>query len=221
MGPKYDVGPCKTRVGHAVSDPNAWMRRHVNDPFVQAAQKDGYLSRAAYKLHEIQEKDKIFKPNMTVVDLGAAPGGWSQVTTEYIGKKGRVIAIDLLPMGSLPGVEIIQGDFNDQAVIDALSKAADGLVDIILSDMAPNLSGQRSIDMPRSIHLLELALDCAQQLLKPGGTLLVKAFQGAGLEQYIQSLRACFKTIKFRKPAASRATSKELYVLAQGFKREG
>lgn len=195
-----------------------WINRHINDPFVQLAQKEGYLSRAAYKLKEIQEKDKILKPGMTVIDLGAAPGGWSQVAAQYVGKKGRVIAVDILPVGGIPGVEVIQGDFNDEAVLNELLATTNGLVDVIISDMAPNLSGQKSIDMPRSVHLLELALDCAHQTLKPGGTLLVKAFQGAGLQQFVQVLMTQFSSVKHRKPDASRPASKEVYVLATGYR---
>lgn len=195
-----------------------WMKRHVNDPFVQEAQRLGYLSRAAFKLLEIQKKDHILKPGMTVVDLGAAPGGWSQIASQIVTDKGRVIAVDLLPVANLSGVTVIQGDFNDQAVLDNLLAEADGLVDVIISDMAPNLSGQKSIDMPRSIHLLELALDSAGQLLKPGGTLLMKVFQGAGLEAFLNELKTVFSQVKYRKPEASRPKSTELYVLATGFK---
>lgn len=202
-----------------MSDSKAWMKRHVNDHFVQEAQRLGYLSRAAFKLKEIQEKDKIIKPGMTVIDLGAAPGGWSQMASQYVGKKGRVIAVDLLPVASLPGVHVIQGDFNDQAILDQLLAEANGLIDVVISDMAPNLSGQKSIDMPRSVHLLELALDCAHQMLKPGGTLLVKAFQGSGLETYVRSLKLEFSCVKYKKPQASRPESKEVYILATGFDR--
>lgn len=194
------------------------MKRHVSDPFVQEAQKQGFHSRAAFKLIEIHEKDQLFKPGMTVIDLGAAPGGWSQIAKEKVGKNGRVIALDILPISPIPDIVTIQGDFNDQEVLDQLIEAVNGKADLIISDMAPNLSGQKSIDLPRSIHLLELALDCAKQLLKPGGTLLIKAFHGPGLEEYLKLFRSQFKTTKFRKPEASRASSREQYVLGLGFK---
>ena len=194
-----------------------WIKRHINDPFVQEAQRLGYLSRATFKLLEIQKKDHILKPGMTVIDLGAAPGGWSQIASELVGNKGRIIAVDLLPVAELPGVTVIQGDFNEQSVLNQLLEAANGLVDVIISDMAPNLSGQRSIDMPRSIHLLELALDCAHQTLKPGGTLLMKAFHGSGLDQFLETLKKDFGLVKFRKPEASRPKSTEVYVLATDF----
>ncbi|HLD84594.1 MAG TPA: RlmE family RNA methyltransferase [Coxiellaceae bacterium] len=195
-----------------------WIERHLNDPFVKASKREGYASRAAYKLLAIQEKDKILKRGMTVIDLGAAPGGWSQVAVQCVGDRGRVIAIDVLPMDVPADVTFIQGDFNDDVILQSLEEALRGeKADVILSDMAPNISGQRGIDMPRSIHLLELALDCAQMMLAPGGTLLLKAFQGAGLEAFVQSMRAQFSSVKYRKPEASRATSAELYLLALGF----
>lgn len=195
-----------------------WIYRHINDPFVKEAQRLGYASRAAFKLLAIQEKDKIFKSGMTVVDLGAAPGGWSQVASDCLGERGRIIAIDLLPMGSIPDVTFIQGDFNDTDVLNQLISTLDGkLVDVIISDMAPNLSGQKSIDLPRSIHLIELALDCCEKILKPRGTLLFKAFQGPGLEELIRGVKTRFSQVKYRKPDASRSESKEVYVLAVGY----
>lgn len=194
-----------------------WMARHVSDPFVQEAQRLGYHSRAAFKLLEIQQKDHILKPGMTVIDLGAAPGGWSQIAKQCVGKTGKVIAIDLLPIEPVPGIMTIQGDFNDEMVFEQLLQIADSPVDVIISDMAPNLSGLRSIDSPKSIHLLELALDCADRLLKPGGALLLKAFQGAGLELFTKELRKQFSVVKHRKPKASRSESKELYLLAIDF----
>jgi 23S rRNA (uridine2552-2'-O)-methyltransferase len=202
-----------------MSGSRAWLRRHVNDPFVKEAQRLGYASRAAFKLLALQEKDKIFKPGMSVLDLGAAPGGWSQVVSQCIGGRGRLIAIDILPMNVIPDVTFIQGDFNDQEVLDQLLSELNGeLVDVIISDMAPNLSGQKCIDLPRSINLLELALDCAHKILKPGGVFLFKAFQGPGLEEFIRSVKTQFVEVKYRKPQASRAESKEVYVLAKGFR---
>lgn len=198
----------------------AWIRRHLTDPYVKEARRLGYASRAAFKLLAIQEKDKIFKTGMTVVDLGSAPGGWSQVVSQCIGDKGKIIALDLLPMEIMaPHVTFIQGDFNEQAILDQLLVAlADKKADVIISDMAPNLSGQRCIDLPRSIHLLELALDCASGILKPGGTFLFKAFQGEGLEDFLRSVKSVFTQVKYRKPEASRSESKEVYVLAIGFR---
>lgn len=196
-----------------------WLRRHVTDPYVKEAQRLGYASRAAFKLLSMQKKDKLFKPGMTVVDLGAAPGGWSQVVSQCIGGRGRLIALDILPMNVIPDVTFIQGDFNDQEVLDQLLSTLNGdLVDILISDMLPNLSGQKSIDLPRSIHLLELALDCAGKILKPGGVFLFKAYQGPGLEEFVRSVKSHFAEVKYRKPEASRLESKEIYVLAKGFR---
>ncbi|MCX7120995.1 MAG: RlmE family RNA methyltransferase [Gammaproteobacteria bacterium] len=197
----------------------SWIHRHLNDPYVKEAQRLGYASRAAFKLLGIQEKDKIFKPGMTVIDLGSAPGGWSQVARKCVGQRGKVIAIDLLPMDGVPDVVFIQGDFNDQITMDQLNLSLGGeKADVIISDMAPNLSGQRSIDLPRSIHLLELAQDCVQHTLKPGGTFLFKAFQGAGLEEYLKEVKIRFSQVKYRKPEASRSESTEIYILAMGFR---
>ncbi|OGT43385.1 MAG: 23S rRNA methyltransferase [Gammaproteobacteria bacterium RIFCSPHIGHO2_12_FULL_40_19] len=198
----------------------AWLRRHLTDPYVKEAQRLGYASRAAFKLLAIQEKDKIFKTGMTIVDLGSAPGGWSQVASKCIGDKGRIIALDILPMEIMaPHVTFIQGDFNDQVVLDQLIDAlTEKKADVIISDMAPNMSGQPCIDMPRSIHLLELALDCAEKILKPGGTFLFKAFQGEGIEDFLLRSKSAFTQVKYRKPEASRAESKEVYVLAIGFR---
>lgn len=190
----------------------------MNDPYVKEAQRWGYASRAAFKLLAIHEKEKLFKSGMTVVDLGAAPGSWSQVAQHCVGDRGRVIAIDLLPMNTIPGVTFIQGDFNDAHILNQLlSRLDDQQVDIIMSDMAPNLSGHACIDLPRSIHLLELALDCASKILKPGGSLLCKAFQGAGLEAFVSGVKSVFSQVKYRKPPASRSESKEVYVVAVGF----
>ncbi|MDP1574884.1 MAG: 23S rRNA (uridine(2552)-2'-O)-methyltransferase RlmE [Coxiellaceae bacterium] len=198
----------------------AWLRRHLTDPFVKEAKRQGYASRAAFKLLAIQERDKIFKPGMKVLDLGSAPGGWSQVAMQCIGHRGRVIAIDLLPMDVPAGVTFIQGDFDDQVVLDQLMSSLNGEeVDLIISDIAPNFSGQKSVDLPRSIYLLELALDCASSVLKKNGTFLFKAFQGVGYEDFVRSVKSQFSQVKYRKPAASRAESTEVYVLATGFKK--
>ena len=196
----------------------SWLRRHLTDPYVKEAQRLGYASRAAFKLLGIQEKDKVFKSGMTVIDLGSTPGGWSQVARKYVGQSGKVIAIDLLPMDGVPDVIFIQGDFNDEAVLQALFAMLDTQKgDVIISDMAPNLSGQKSIDFPRMIHLLELTLDCATHILKPNGSILCKAFQGPGIESFVQSVKLVFSQVKYRKPDASRAESREVYVLATGY----
>ena len=195
-----------------------WLGEHFSDEYVKKAQHEGYRSRAVYKIKEIQEKDRILQPCMKVVDLGAAPGGWSQYATEIIGRKGRVVASDILPLDPLPFVEFVQGDFREDAVLaEILSLLGDEKADLVISDMAPNMSGVDAVDQPRAIHLCELALDMARQVLKPGGTFLVKLFQGDGSEAYMREVRACFKTVKVRKPSASRPRSREVYVLAQGF----
>ena len=202
------------------SSSRAWLRRHLTDPFVKEAKKQGYVSRAAFKLLAIQEKDKIFKPGMTVIDLGAAPGGWLQIASQCVGDKGQIIALDLLPLEIMPPqVTFIQGDFNEINVLDQIIEALHSKkADVVVSDMAPNMSGQSCIDLPRSIHLLELALDCAEKVLKPGGTFLFKAFQGEGLEAFLKFVKSAFTLVKYRKPDASRSESKELYVLAIGFR---
>jgi 23S rRNA (uridine2552-2'-O)-methyltransferase len=205
-----------------MSNSKQWLQEYFSDEFVKKAKIEGYISRAAYKLLEIQERDQLIKPGMLVVDLGCAPGGWSQVINEAVGTKGRVIGIDLLPMQAISGVEFIQGDFNEQAILDLLiNKISDGdnisTVDLVLSDMAPNISGQKSIDQPRSVNLLELALDCALKILKPRGGFFVKAFQGEGIDAFIKEARQHFKTVKIRKPKASRARSSEIYILGMEF----
>lgn len=197
-----------------------WLERQRTDRYVQRAQQIGYRSRAAFKLLELQQKDRLLKPGMRVIDLGAAPGGWSQVAREQVGPRGEVIALDLLAMEPLPGVTIIQGDFHDQAVLDALvaSVGATAKVDVALSDMAPNLTGMAAIDQPRSILMAELALDCAGQLLRPGGSLVVKSFQGEGFDALLTTVRQAFATVRIRKPLASRAQSRECYLVARGFR---
>ena len=195
-----------------------WLQEHFDDEYVKKAQKDGYRSRAVYKLLEIDEKDQLLKPGMTVVDLGAAPGSWSEVAAQRVGEKGTVIALDILPMDSLPGVTFIQGDFREEGPYNALLEAlGDSQVDLVMSDMAPNISGMKAVDQPRAMYLAELALELARKVLKPGGDLLVKAFNGEGIDAYKQELRKDFKTLIVRKPRASRPRSPEIYLLARGY----
>lgn len=196
-----------------------WLKEHFDDEYVRRSQEDGYRSRASYKLLEIQEKDKLIKPGMTVVDLGAAPGGWSQIASGLVGDKGRVLACDILPMDSLPGVEFIEGDFTEQAVLDALlASLGEAGADLVISDMAPNLSGMKDMDQPRAMYLAELALDLAKTTLHDGAYFLVKVFQGAGFEDYHRQLKESFQAVKTRKPGASRQRSREVYLLGAGFK---
>ena len=191
-----------------------WMREHINDPYVQMAQKDGYRSRAAYKLLEIDERDHLVKAGMVVVDLGATPGGWSQVVANKIGDKGKVIALDLLPLAPLARVEFILGDFREESVLTQLEEKLEGKqIGLVISDMAPNISGIDSADQARSIHLAELALEFAAQHLKPGGAFVVKVFQGSGFEEYVKLMRTHFKKEVSRKPKASRDRSSEVYML--------
>lgn len=196
-----------------------WLQEHFNDHFVQQAQKQGYRSRAAYKLVEIQQKDNIIKKGMHVVDLGAAPGGWSQVARQYTGNGGRVVALDILPMDQMAQVEFIQGDFQEQAVLDKLIDVLDKQpVDLVISDMAPNITGVKAVDQPKSIYLVELAIELADQVLRPGGDLLIKVFQGEGFSEILQNLKAKYRKVITRKPEASRSRSAEVYLLARGFK---
>ena len=193
------------------------MQEHVSDAFVKEAKARGYRSRAAFKLMALDEKDRLLRPGMTVVDLGAAPGGWSQVAAERVGDHGRVVALDRLSMDPIAGVHFIQGDFTEEAVLEALQDAIGGApVDLVLSDMAPDLSGVRSVDQARSIYLLELALDLAETVLKDEGALVVKAFQGEGFDDFLRRLRQGFQRVAVRKPPASRARSRELYLVAKG-----
>jgi 23S rRNA (uridine2552-2'-O)-methyltransferase len=196
-----------------------WLDRHVKDEFVQQAQKEGYRSRAVYKLLEIQQRDNPLQPGQVVVDLGAAPGGWSQVAQKIVGAKGAVIALDILPMEPLPGVEFIQGDFREEEALLQLRELLGGRqVDLVISDMAPNISGMAAVDQPRAIYLCELALDFAREVLQPGGGMVVKLFQGEGFDQYIRDVRALFGRVVTRKPKASRPRSREVYLVADGFK---
>jgi len=192
-----------------------WMHEHVNDPFVQLAQKEGYRSRAAYKLLEIDAKDRLFKPGIVVVDLGATPGGWSQVAAAKVGRGGKVIALDLLTMDPLAGVDFIQGDFRDTAVLKQLQDLLQGKpVGLVISDMAPNISGVASADQARAVDLAELAMEFALEHLTPEGSFLVKVFQGAGFESFYRLMRSRFTRVVSRKPKASRDRSSEVYLLA-------
>lgn len=196
-----------------------WMDEHVNDPYVKKAQIDGYRSRASYKLIEINEKDKLFRPGSVVMDLGSAPGGWSQIVAPIVGDKGVVIASDILPMDSIIGVTFIEGDFTEQSVYDEIVAALGGQqVDTVISDMAPNISGVNTTDQYASMHLVELALDMARHVLKRGGSFCAKVFQGVGYEEYVQDVRRSFDKVIVRKPAASRPRSREVYIVAKGFK---
>jgi len=195
-----------------------WLRRHFDDDYVRRAQQEGYRSRAAFKLLEINERDHILHPGMTVIDLGAAPGGWSQVAAKIIGERGRVIALDVLPMDPIAGVGFIQGDFREEAVLAALMERVDEQrVDLVISDMAPNISGVKSVDQPRAMYLAELALDVARKVLAPGGALVIKVFEGEGLDELRRELRGSFKTVVTRKPKASRPASREVYMLAKNY----
>lgn len=195
-----------------------WLQEHFNDPYVRQAQAQGYRSRAVFKLLEIQEKDRLLRPGMTVIDLGAAPGSWSQVAAGLVGDKGLVIASDILPMEPLPGVHFVLGDFREEAVFAALlAVLGDRQADLVISDMAPNMSGERSVDQPRAMYLAELALELARRVLRPGGDLLVKTFQGEGVDAYRKEMRQSFRQLLVRKPGASRARSSEVYLLGRGF----
>lgn len=201
------------------SSSKAWLKEHREDPYVQRAQKEGYRSRACYKLLEIQEKDRLFRPAMTVLDLGSAPGGWSQVAADLVGHKGRVVASDILLMDPLAGVDFIQGDFTEEAVFEQLLSALDGQpVDLVLSDMAPNMSGVNAVDQPRSMYLVELALDMALRVLAPGGAFVTKVFQGEGFDDWFREVRDSFERVATRKPRASRPRSREVYVVARGLR---
>ncbi len=195
-----------------------WLNEHFQDEYVKKSQEMGFRSRAVFKLMEIQDKDRIIKPGMHVVDLGAAPGGWSQYARQKVGKKGAVIALDILDMEPLEGVAFIKGDFREQAVFDQLNSVLSGEpIDLVISDMAPNMSGNRNVDQAGAMYLAELAFDTAQALLKPGGDFLVKVFQGEGCDQLQREMRKKFREVRTRKPKASRARSREVYLLARGW----
>jgi 23S rRNA (uridine2552-2'-O)-methyltransferase len=196
-----------------------WMQEHFDDEYVRLAQAQGYRSRAVFKLKEIQEKDRFIKPGMNVVDLGAAPGGWSQFVRLLLGKKSKLIALDILPIEPLEGVEFIQGDFREEQVLNALEEMLAGAaIHVVLSDMAPNMSGSKGIDQANAMYLAELAMETAKLVLVKGGDFLVKVFQGEGFESYHKDLQKHFAKVVIRKPKASRPRSNEVYILAKGFK---
>ena len=203
----------------AKSKNRSWIKQHVNDPYVMQSQKDGYRSRASYKLLEIIGKDRLIRPGMTVVDLGSAPGGWSQVAMELVGHEGRVHAIDLLPMDGIAGVDFILGDFTEEPIFQELLALIDNRpVDLVISDMAPNLTGSKAVDQPTSIYLVELAVDLACQVMKPEGVFIAKLFQGEGFDEFVRHARTLFNAVSMRKPDASRAKSREVYMVAKGLK---
>jgi len=194
-----------------------WLREHFDDAYVKRARSEGWRSRAAFKLEELLERDRLLKPGMTVVDLGAAPGGWSQLVRARLGDQGRIVALDILPMQGIGGVEFIEGDFREDDVLKQLEDILEGSrVDLVLSDMAPNMSGVAVADQARAMHLAELALAFSRDWLRPGGNFLIKLFQGAGFDEYLRDLRADFGRVTMRKPKASRARSNEVYALASG-----
>ncbi|MDF1678365.1 MAG: 23S rRNA (uridine(2552)-2'-O)-methyltransferase RlmE [Legionellaceae bacterium] len=195
-----------------------WLREHFNDVYVKQAQRDGYRSRAVYKLKELDEKKKLLKPGMSVLDLGAAPGGWTQYVAEKIGGSGQIIALDILPMDPLPDVVVVQGDFHEEVVLkELLALVPPEGVDVILSDMAPNMSGNIAIDIPRAMALAELAFELVDSILKPGGSLLIKVFHGVGFDALLKKSRTLFKEVVVKKPSASRPRSRETYLLAKGY----
>ena len=196
-----------------------WLAEHAADPYVKRAHEEGWRSRAAFKLEEIQRTDRLLRPGMTVVDLGAAPGGWSQFAARTLAGRGRVVALDILEMPGIPGVEFIEGDFTEASVLEKLAATLGGQkVDLVMSDMAPNMMGIAEVDHDRSMYLVELAIDFAAGHLRPGGDLLAKVFQGRDFQPLIARLRREFESVKLRKPKASRARSAEVYVLARGYR---
>ena len=196
----------------------SWRDRQERDPYVQKARRDGWRSRAVYKLEEMDDREHLLRPGMTCVDLGAAPGSWSQYVTEKLKGRVRIVAIDLLPMDGLPSTEFIQGDFTDEAVLSELQELlGEGKVDLVMSDLAPNISGNRAIDQPRAMYLAELALDFARQVLGKRGDFVIKLFQGAGIDPFVADVRSSFSSVKVRKPKASRAGSREVYLVARNY----
>ena len=201
------------------SSSKRWLKRQSDDPYVRRAREEGWRSRAVFKLQEIHQRERLLRPGMTVVDLGAAPGGWSQFAAQVVGDQGRVLAVDLLPMDGVAGVEHIHGDFRDEKILDAvLSATGERNVDLVLSDMAPNISGMRSVDQPRAMLLAELALDFATTVLKPGGSLVCKLFHGEGFDGFVQLTRRHFERVSVRKPRSSRPGSRETYLVARTYR---
>lgn len=202
----------------AKSKDRTWIKQHLNDRYVQMSQRDGYRSRASYKLLEILAKDALIKPGMLVVDLGAAPGGWSQVAAGLVTSSGTVVALDMLPMDSISGVTVLTGDFTDATVFaQLLNLVGERKTDLVISDMAPNVTGVRDVDQPRSMYLVELAAELASNILLPGGSFITKVFQGQGYDEFVRDLRRVFNRVSVRKPDASRAKSREVYVVAKSF----
>ena len=196
----------------------SWRDRQERDPYVQMARRDGWRSRAVYKLEQIDQKERFLRPDMVCVDVGSAPGSWSQYVTRKLKGRARIVAVDILPIDSLPDVEFIQGDFQDEAVFEQLLQAiGDDGVDLVMSDIAPNITGTRVVDQPRSMYLVELALDLARRVLKPGGSFVCKVFQGEGIDEFVIDTRKSFKRVKVMKPKASRAGSREVYLVARKF----
>ena len=197
---------------------SSWRERQEKDPYVLRARREGWRSRAVFKLEEIDRKERFLKPGMVCVDLGSAPGSWSQYVTEKLRGKARIVAVDLLPMDALPDVEFVQGDFLDAAVFEQLLESAGtGGADLVMSDMAPNISGTKAVDQPRSMYLVELALDMARRVLKPGGSFVCKVFQGEGFDEFVREARNSFKRVRVMKPKASRTGSREVYLVARNF----
>ncbi|HNP63216.1 MAG TPA: 23S rRNA (uridine(2552)-2'-O)-methyltransferase RlmE [Woeseiaceae bacterium] len=200
------------------SSSGRWRDRQERDPYVQKARRDGWRSRAVYKLEQIDQKERIIRPDMVCLDLGSAPGGWSQYISRRLNGRVRIVAVDLLPMDGLPDVEFIQGDFEDDAVFAALLEAiGDGGADLVMSDMAPNITGIKGVDQPKSMYLVELALDMARRVLKPGGSFICKVFQGEGFDGFVVDARSSFKKVRVMKPRASRAGSREVYLVARNY----
>ncbi|MGB2173195.1 MAG: 23S rRNA (uridine(2552)-2'-O)-methyltransferase RlmE [Porticoccaceae bacterium] len=204
----------------AKSKNRTWIKQHVKDPYVVQSQRDGYRSRASYKLLEIVEKTRMIKPGMTVVDLGSAPGGWSQVAAKLVGHKGSVVAVDILPMNPIAGVDFIQGDFTEEQILaELLEKIGNKPVDLVISDMAPNLTGMKAVDQPAVVYLAELAVDLAQQVLPVGGIFIAKLFQGEGFDEFVRNTRKVFNIVSLKKPDASRSKSREVYLVAKGLRQ--
>ena len=204
----------------AKSKNRTWIKQHVKDPYVKQSQLDGYRSRASYKLLEIVEKGRFIKPGMVVVDLGSAPGGWSQVAAKLVGNKGCVVAVDILPMDPVAGVSFIQGDFTEEEILNQLlNEIGNRPVDLVISDMAPNLTGMKAVDQPAMIYLAELAVDLVQQVMTTDGIFIAKLFQGEGFDEFVRNTRKVFNVVSLKKPDASRSKSREVYLVAKGLKK--